>query len=118
MSAAHMNKSPFSTWEPAVDVYELNNEYIVFMDVSGVDPDELSVVAESRKLHISGTRKSQLEGITCIHQLEIEYGPFERSIVLPHAIDVSKTSSSCKNGFLMVRMPALQDHGRVDIKVT
>jgi len=117
MTAANMNLSPFASWEPAVDIYELDGLVVVIMDVAGVDPGRLNVYAESRKLTVSGERRLPFANLTCIHQLEIEYGPFERTVALPVAVDVSGTTSECRNGFLRVTLPVQRDRGRVEIKV-
>ena len=114
---SRMNITSISEWEPPVDVYETENEVIVFMEISGIAPEKIKLAAEPRQLTISGERICPIEAITCIHQLEIEYGYFERSIHLPTAIDVNSTSSECKNGFLFIRMPLADHKGKIQIDV-
>ena len=106
-------------WFPAADVYETDNEIIVCVDVSGVDPHKISVVAEQNILTVSGNRRVPLqENIKNIHQLEIERGSFKRIITLPAHINVSKTSSYCKDGFLVVRLPKQQQKGKIEVKIS
>ena len=117
LAATKMRSSSFSLWDPPVDLYESDTELTVFMDVAGIHSNKLRIVAEPKVLKISGERRCEIKGITCVHQLEIEYGRFERLIELPKAVDVSKTTSESKNGFLVVKMPLLKFQGKVEINV-
>jgi HSP20 family protein len=106
-------------WFPAADVYESDKELIVCVDVSGVDPQKISVIAEQSTLTISGDRRVAFqEDIKNIHQLEIERGFFKRMISLPTHIDVSATSSFCKDGFLIVRLPKQERKGKIEVKIS
>lgn len=103
----------------AADVYETAEEIIVCMDVSGIDPEEMSIVADRTSVTVSGERQlPALENLSCVHQLELERGRFERTLPLPVPVDVSATTSVCKNGFAIIRMPKLSGKGKVQIKVS
>jgi HSP20 family protein len=107
------------SWFPAADVYETITEIFVYIDVSGVDPEKLSIVAEDMSVTVSGVRKYPApEKVSCIHQLEIERVFFERKIALPKAIDVSLTTSEYHQGFLIITMPLLPNKGKLTIKVS
>jgi HSP20 family protein len=107
------------SWFPAVDVYETQSELIVFMDVSGGDPGKLSVVAEEQTVTVSGERQyPPLTEVSCIHQLEIERGFFERAVPLPKAVDVSRVSSEYLHGFLVITLPLQRRKGKVRVRIT
>ncbi|MBU4261325.1 MAG: Hsp20/alpha crystallin family protein [Proteobacteria bacterium] len=90
----------------ATDVYETVNEYILFMEIPGVDPDKLSVLVNQSSVTVSGERlRPDFDHTICIHQLEVEYGKFQRTISLAAPIDGEASTSSCKNGFLLIRLP-------------
>lgn len=90
----------------ATDVYETVNEFIVYMEIPGVNPDKLSVLVNPTSVTVSGERlRPDFDHTICIHQLEVEYGRFKRTISLPGAIDGEASSSTCKNGFLLIRLP-------------
>lgn len=111
MSFPGKNSSYFSAWEPSVDIYQLEDQLILYMDVSGVPADEIKVVAESQKLVISGKRRCTVTGITAVHQLENEYGPFRRVIDLPLFVDVDASTSENLDGFLVIYLPILKENG-------
>ena len=115
LSVSRMKSSSCSLWQPPVDLYESDAELIAFVEVAGIEPEKIKVMAESQLLTISGERKCEIAGIIHVHQLEIEYGHFACRIPLPQPINVDKTRSEIKNGFLVVRMPIVRQQGSVEI---
>ncbi|MEN8141656.1 MAG: Hsp20/alpha crystallin family protein [Thermodesulfobacteriota bacterium] len=118
MSAPRMLPFPAAMQPPATDVFESADEIIIFMELPGVDPESISVIADQTTVTVSGERlPPSFPETTCIHQLEIEHGKFSRIISLPTAIDVSATTSSCKNGFLKVVLPKHRSVNRITVQV-
>lgn len=105
-------------WEPAVDVLESEDTLYIYMDASGVEIEELHITAEKNRLTISGRRRFPGRNLSCIHQLEIDYGSFCRRINLPVAVNVDRTTSRCRNGFLIIELPKLQPHGKFNIPLS
>ncbi|MEA2084848.1 MAG: hypothetical protein U9O82_11580 [Thermodesulfobacteriota bacterium] len=67
-----------SGWVPSVDIYETEIEFIVLMDASGIDPNQLSVLAERKAVTVSGHRRLPAPDlIYCTNpdKLEILKGP-------------------------------------------
>lgn len=118
MSLIRMSPLGKNGWFPAADIYESDQELVAYIDVSGSDPQSLSVIAEENALTVSGERNIAIESnVKSIHQLEIERGIFKRTLTLPSPIDVSATTSTCKNGFLIVRLPKQVKKGKIEIAV-
>ena len=71
-------------WHPFTDIYESETQFVVHVELAGVDPEKLEVVKEGRCLIVRGTRVDPFAAtrMAC-HQLEISYGAFERVICLP-----------------------------------
>ena len=118
MAVTRMADLHSGAWAPAVDLYESKKELVLCMELAGVEQDNINVVAEQEKIIISGARTVPCHGICRIHQLEIEYGHFNRIIPLPAHINVSETSSTLKNGFLLVKMPKLRSPEKVKITLS
>lgn len=98
-------------WQPAVDIHETQGEVVVKLELAGGKADDLNVALSSddRVLTISGTRTEghiDREGRLRCHQLEIYFGPFERSVPLP-AVPVEREAikASYRDGFLVVTLP-------------
>jgi HSP20 family protein len=103
---------------PSIDMFETNNEIIIYMELPGVEPDKISVVAEQDFITVSGERPAPtFADTTCIHQLEIEHGDFQRKIKLPTAVNISATTSKCLNGYLIITLPKFETQSRIKIEV-
>lgn len=107
-----------SFWQPRADVYETSDRIWVKVEISGAKADQIkvSLSPDNRTLSISGVRDEESvdigERLRC-YQLEILYGPFERSIHLPGnvPIDPDGLSATYKDGFLLVVIPKKRPEG-------
>ena len=76
----------------------------IVVELPGVDPSELQVVAADRVLVVAGVRQRQpLEGR--YQQMEIEYGPFQRRIPLEEPVDTNAATARYEHGLLTVVLP-------------
>ncbi len=92
-------------WRPLTDVYETEREFVVRMDVAGMDPADFEVRLHGRILTIRGVRNDPgRAGHRRYHKMEISVGAFERNIEIPHHLPLSSLSARYENGFLVVRM--------------
>ena len=90
-------------WRPATDAYETEDEFIVQVELAGMDPAQIEVLADKTSLVVRGIRQeSAFPGKKHFHKMEINVGPFVRR--LPISVDVDPTSATAKymNGFLYV----------------
>ena len=92
-------------WNPAADVYQGSDGWVVKVDLAGVRPDELELVLNDSVLIIRGCRRDTFyrEGFTC-QQMEITYSRFEKRIDFPCPIDPSSLKHDYRDGFLLVNM--------------
>jgi HSP20 family protein len=97
-----------ASWQPRVDVY--HNEDTIFVQVEAPGLDEknlrLNYDAQQRQLTIEGVRSRPSCGAPCrCLQMEIEYGPFRRSLALPAEIDAAAIVAHLEAGFLLISVP-------------
>ena len=119
MSLARSMSFESGQWQPAVDIYESSSEIIIYCELAGTDKDSFSVVVDEAQVRIAGTRQlPKHDTIACVHQLEIELGPFSRAVSLPCPVEVEKVSSVYANGILTISLPKMQSKGRVNITIT
>jgi HSP20 family protein len=98
------------TWQPAVNAYRCAESIVVALDLSGVDQNQIQVEAEPRRLRIRGHRPPpEPEGAehkpVQILLMEIDYGPFEREVLLPCDIDPAKVTAETRQGVLWIYLP-------------
>jgi HSP20 family protein len=51
-------------WVPRIETYRKDNDYVVRVDLPGVDPKDVEIRAEGNVLSISGERKTEQKGQT------------------------------------------------------
>jgi HSP20 family protein len=94
---------------PAADLYELDDEYVVELDVPGYEEKELSLEVSDHTLAIKGSRVAikdeQRKEFALRERLERE---FERRFVLPTEADTQHVKATFSNGVLEVHTPKLQ----------
>jgi HSP20 family protein len=119
MSLSRMMPMESNGWQPAMDIYEADNNIYVYADLAGVVQGTLRVTVDDQRLRISGVRQLPAhQSIACIHQLEIELGGFQRTVALPSAVDIEGVDSSYANGILVVTLPKRTRKGKVTIRIT
>jgi HSP20 family molecular chaperone IbpA len=105
-------------WCPATDLYETDGEIVVMLEVAGIEPDLLEITLEDTLLRVAGRRSDIAPRRACValHQMEIEYGTFERLLTLPGQLDGDAAEARLENGFLEIRIPKKPPaKGRVEI---
>ena len=93
-------------YRPQVDVYRSEDPptLTVQIELPGVDPEDVRLVASPQALLIAGERRRPRD---CGHyqQLEIDYGPFQRQITLAEDVDPEEANATYERGILTVRLP-------------
>jgi HSP20 family protein len=93
-----------SVWTPPTDLYEIEDGFIVKMEIAGMREEDFEVGIENNILMISGNR-SDLNERRAYHQMEIRSGKFEIAIEVPAPINVEKAIAEYKDGFLTINLP-------------
>lgn len=107
-----------SYWTPAVDIAEHDNEYIVKMDLPGVNKDDVKISLESNILTIKGEKKQEREEKEKnFHRVERSYGSFQRSFTLPTSLKSDKIDAVFADGVLSVTLPKLEEAKPKQIEV-
>ena len=93
-----------AVWEPPVDVFEDECEFIVVVALPGVAIECLEITYESGMLVVRADRRIAFAGSRCaVRRLEIPYGSFERRIQLPD-VRLDASTSECVDGCLILRL--------------
>ncbi len=102
----HGDESVLTSWAPAVDIYETENELVLKADLPEINEKDLDVRIENNTLTVRGERKFDRE-VKEDNYLRVEraYGSFSRSFSLPNTVDSEKIKADYRNGVLTVEMP-------------
>ena len=108
-------------WQPPTDVYETEKNIIIKMSVSGLSPEDISVLFSDHTLTVSGKRgDDSSHQKVCFYQVEIRYGYFERKIKIPKQVDANNIHATYENGFIVITVPKAEKafNSTVSIKIT
>jgi HSP20 family protein len=96
-----------SGFRPAVDVWFTEDppQLVVVVELAGVDPGSIEIGVEERALTIAGTRGRPRVPGQVYQQAEIEYGHFERRILLEQNIDAAAATAAYDAGMLRITLP-------------
>ncbi|MEZ5738031.1 MAG: Hsp20/alpha crystallin family protein [Burkholderiaceae bacterium] len=92
------------SWEPPIDMLELEDEVLIFVALPGVDAQQVETVIDGACLVVAGRRVLPRALRTAqIHRLELPQGRFERRIVLP-AGKYATARRASENGCLVISL--------------
>jgi HSP20 family protein len=101
----------FNTWSPAIDLYEDKDNVTVKAELPGMKKEEIDVSLHDGMLTISGERKIEREqgkkGET--YRSERFFGRFQRSVMLPSAVDEAKVNAAYKDSILTITLPKSEE---------
>lgn len=96
-----------SLWLPAYDVRDSRQEMVVFVDLPGMDEDDIAIHLRNAELVIQGNREFDHDTEDAEEFITIErpYGPFDLHVDVPTNVDPEQISAKYKRGVLKVRLP-------------
>ncbi len=94
-------------FRPQCDCYRTSDPPAlhIVVELPGVDPATVEVVASERALVVAGTRERPQPSGVHYHQVEIEYGAFQRRIELGEDVDTAAATASYESGMLRIELP-------------
>jgi len=111
-------KTDFLSINPKTDVEENDNEYVVTMEIPGVDKKDLNLHVENDRLYIKGEKKQSKETKESNYiSSERSYGAFQRSFNLPNAIKTDKVDAEFKEGILKIKLPKSEEAKKKEIEI-
>ena len=94
-------------FRPQCDCYRTDDPPAlhVVVELPGVDPASVQVIAGERGLLVAGTRERSQPAGARYHQVEIEYGAFQRRIELGEEVDAAHATATYETGMLRIELP-------------
>jgi len=94
------------TVSPLLDIVDDKNSYKVEAEMPGIAEDDIKVTISKGILTIKGEKKAAKEDKDKDYIMrEINYGSYERRLVLPDSVEIDKANASFKNGILCITIP-------------
>ena len=98
------------SWQPPINAFRCETCVRICVDLAGVDKSMIDLTVEPRRVVVRGSRPlpepSHHQGRALrVLALEIDYGTFEREVLLPAEIDVNEAHAEQLNGLLWISLP-------------
>jgi HSP20 family protein len=103
-------------WTPPADVYENEGEFVIALDLPGIERSALEIDLNDDQLAIRGVRAADEENL---HRAECPRGRFLRRFGVPPTVDQKTITADYRDGVLRVRLPKRREQKsrRVEIKI-
>lgn len=89
-------------WVPATDIFARDEDLVIRVELSGVEPANIEITFSHGVLSVSGERQSELGAGSedSFYIRERFYGAFRRAITLPEGTDDSQIEAEFENGLV------------------
>ena len=90
---------------PPVNVFRQGHDFVLVAELPGIDRGKLDVQVKGRQVRIKGARTVDLDGEVSVHRRERSAGAFDRTLVIPAAVDGDKVRARYRDGVLALHLP-------------
>jgi HSP20 family protein len=88
-----------------VDAYRSGNQFVIHVDLPGVDPDAIELTVEQNVLTIRAERRDEPKEGDELLINERPQGTFSRQLLLGDSLDTDRLEAHCDQGVLTLLMP-------------
>jgi HSP20 family protein len=90
---------------PPMDVYRRGDEFVVELDVPGVDPSSIDITVERNMLTMAGELHPRHEEADEVLVCERPHARFRRQVYLGESLDTEAIRAGDENGVLQITIP-------------
>lgn len=94
-------------YSPRIDIWENDDELLLFADLPGVAPEDLDIQFENRELRLHGKVGLRHANIDFVDG-EYGIGDFYRTFTIGETIDAENISAKLRNGVLTLHLPKIE----------
>jgi len=103
---------------PHIDMIEHDKEFLIRVEVPGIDKKDLKLDLRGDVLTIAGEhRLEERKEEGRVHRAEIMHGAFTRTVRLPEPVEGDKVDAVFKDGLLEIHLPKIHETERRQIEV-
>lgn len=103
---------------PSIDISETDKQYLIDVEVPGIDKKDIELNVDNNTLVISGERTfEKKEEDKHYHRVESSYGNFSRSFTLPDNVESESIQATYNNGILHITIEKSEQKMKKQIKI-
>jgi HSP20 family protein len=88
-----------------IDAYRNGDDFVVHLDIPGVDPSSIDVTVEKNVLTVHAERRRPVGDDVEMLIAERPEGTFTRQLFLGDSLDADRLQATCSHGVLTLRLP-------------
>lgn len=116
---AVIDRSENSFFQPMSEVKENENEYMVKVQLPGIQKENINIEIENNLLSISAENKmEERKEDETLHYSNIAYGSFQKNIEFEKEIDVKNSKCEYKDGVLKITLRKMVEKKSNSTKLT
>ena len=93
-------------WSPNVDINETDNDFVLDVELPGIDKKDIKVEVKDNVLSISGERRQEKNTENAnSSRIERHYGKYVRTFRLPDTVLADNLAAKYKDGVLTITLP-------------
>lgn len=96
------------TWPMPMDAYRRGDDWIVQLDLPGVETDSIDLTVEGNVLSVTAHRSFDRTEVDELLVSERPQGVLNRQVFLGEGLDTDRMAAEYSNGVLMIRVPVLE----------
>ena len=105
-------------WLPAVDIEEVDGNYLLKVEVPGIKPEDLSIeVLEDAVIVHGKSREEKAVNKKNVYRRECSYGNLYRRIPLPGSVRQDTATAELKHGVLNLTLPKTAEKKGMPVKI-
>ncbi|KAA3602169.1 MAG: Hsp20/alpha crystallin family protein [Calditrichaeota bacterium] len=107
-----------AVWSPLTDIVEEKDNFVLRLDLPGLNREDVKINFTNNTLSVSGERKFENETKDKnYHRVERAYGKFYRSFTLPKEVKQEEIDANFKNGQLTISIPKAEEAKPKEIEI-
>ena len=113
------SKESDSFFNPNLDIQDTGENYVVKVDIPGMDKSKINVEIKGNQLIVSGKREGKTEektnkGSRLFYKKERNFGYFSRLMLLPSDVQNKSVTADYKRGVLTIIIPKKESNNPVE----
>jgi HSP20 family protein len=102
---------------PAAEMIVTDRDITLYLDLPGLDPDQIDVQSTVKTVTIVGERLAKVTEGEISKRSELRYGKFQRVIALPEKVQHDQVKAKYEQGVLQLVLPKLVEDKDKIVKV-
>ncbi len=112
------NEESLGRFIPAVNIEETDQDFLLTMELPGLEKQDVKITFQDGKLHISGDKQEDDDmNKRNFLKYERDFGKFHRVFAFPADIKLDQIEASMEKGLLQVRLPKAEEAKPEEIKI-